>query len=463
MSLLLEGDHSPDKFMFKSFDIHSHVFHQNNLKDYFMISSGTNQFSMPSIWKESIQKELQSDFLYRWYTSSDGFQCITSAVKVYEDMVSSLEHNAFVHSNRRVCMTTGGSGAASLLFDYLKSVYHNCRIVLVGLNYSLYERLAYKHRFSCVELCNENSTLPKAGDFYLNTSEKIKNVFVFSLPNNPTGKSYNKAEFSDIISQIKEIDGFVILDRVCDVVFSGKPHPSLQEVITQQNFWNSCAIVNSFSKSDAVAGLRIGYIYGCDELIRFCSDINANSIMNPPTFPAFPVVITSLFRCLYFNNCFEGDLKSADKMIRLFHHLFFVTSAVVPSEMFDYAESVFGNALNYYREYADAQLNNERIMKSNYQKTVEVFEPYIQNVSDMEYGFNFCMWFNKDFKLNELELIEALIRNTGVAILTESSFTLNKANPINYMIRFSTACDEQLYSKALDRMKSFMEREVFIR
>lgn len=463
MNILFEKEHSPDKFMFRSFDIHSRIFRQNNIKDYFMISSGTNQFPMPSIWKESIEKELNSDFLYRWYTSSDGFQCITSAVKVYEDMLSSLKHDAFDRSDRRVCMTTGGSCAASLVFDYLKFAYDDCRIILVGMNYSLYERLAHKQNFSCVELSGENGghTIPSIEKFCLETSGKFKDVFVFSLPNNPTGKSFNKAEFSDIISQIKEINGFVIIDRVCDVIFSVAPHPPSEEIITLHDYWDSCVIVNSFSKSDAVAGLRIGYIYGADKTVGFCSNINANSIMNPPTFPAFPIVITCLFRCIYYARCIKNDTSSTQRLIRMFYHLFFITSAVVPKEMSDYADSVFDNAYERYRDYADEQLKNEQVMQSNFQKTIDVFKPYIQRVSDMEYGFNFCVWFNREMRMSELELIESLIRNTGVAILTESSFTLRRVDSARYMIRFSTACDELKYTRALYRMREHIEQEVF--
>ena len=117
--MIYSAYNSTDDFMFRSFSLHSNIFHQKNLDDYFMISSGTNQFSMPDIWKCSICKEVESDFLYKWYTSSEGFQCITSAVKVYEDYISSDMNYRFIKSNRKVCMTSGGSGAAAYVFDFL--------------------------------------------------------------------------------------------------------------------------------------------------------------------------------------------------------------------------------------------------------------------------------------------------------------------------------------------------------
>lgn len=460
--MIYKAYNSTDDFMFRSFDQHSKIFHQKNLKDYFMISSGTNQFSMPDIWKESIMKEIDSDFLYRWYTSSEGFQCITSAVKVYEDFASSDINSRFSKSNRRVCMTTGGSGAASHVFEYLSAKYHDCTVVLVGMNYSLYERLANKHHFQNIELCSEHDCygIPEPACFRsLKSNNKL--VFVFSLPNNPTGKSYDTDTFSEIISIIMELNGFVIMDCVCDIVISQTPHPLLRKVITQHDFWESCAVVNSFSKSDAVSGLRIGYIYGTEELIKFCSNINAASIMNPPTLPAFSILLTCMFRCLFINQQYYVSMMNTQKIISLFKNLFFITSAVVPLKMLHYAETVFNNSEMLYVSYITQMLKNEEIMKRNISHTINTFRPFIHHVSEIEHGFNFCLWFRNTLMMDEITLIKSLIYNTGVAILTQSSFTLRKTDQNNYFIRFSTACDEQQYVCALNRMRSYMEKEVF--
>lgn len=448
--------------MFRSFKQHSRIFRQNNLADYFMISSGTNQFSMPDIWKQSIVKEVESDFLYRWYTSGEGFQCITSAVRVYEDFASCDLHIGFPKSGRRICMTAGGSGAASHVFAYLSEKYHDCTVILVGMNYSLYERLARKHRFEVIELCSDRDccAIPEPDCFRVPECRN-KPVFVFSLPNNPTGKSYDMKAFSEIISVIKEQNGFVVMDCVCDIVISDAPHPLLRKVITQHNFWNNCAVVNSFSKSEAVAGLRIGYVYGSEELIRFCAEINASSIMNPPTFPAFPVLLTCMFRCLFINQRYYASCIVPDRIISFFRKLFFITSAVVPTNMLQYAKSIFDDAEILYASYVAEMLNNERIMKRNITHTVKAFCPYVQCVSEAEYSFNFCLWFRNALKMDEITLIRSLIAHTGIAILTQSSFTMRRTDQADYFIRFSTACNEQQYVCALERMKRYMEKEVF--
>lgn len=450
--------------MFRSFELHSRIFHQQNLHDYFMISSGTNQFPMPSIWKESLSMEINSDFLYRWYTSSSGFQCITSAVKTYEDFASACDEGSLPRSSRRVCMTVGGSGAASLAFEYLDTVYHDCSVILVGMNYSLYERLSKKHHFSCTELCGEQDgyALPEPNVFRALKGDSGKYVFVFSFPNNPTGESYDKETFAEILAAIRTLNGFIILDMVCDIVISQEAPFLPRRLITQEGLWDSCVVVNSFSKSDAVAGLRIGYLYGTEELIRFCAAVNASTIMNPPTFPAFAIVVTCLFRCIYLNRRIGGTFQTDQKLIRLFHRLFLLTSAVIPDKMLRYTDGVFDHVEELYQGYVASQLRNEQIMRSNAACTIETFSPHILRVSPMAYGFNFCVWFRHKMRMDELMLIRSLLEHTGVAVLTESSFTIRKVDQTNYMIRFSTACDETLYSKALQRMAAYMEKETFI-
>lgn len=448
--------------MFRSFEAHSRIFHKPNLADYFMISSGTNQFPMPQIWKESIYKELETDFLYRWYTDSHGFQCITSAIKVYEDYLSGPGLNAFAHSRRQVCMTTGGCGAASAVFEYLKATYGLCRVILVGMNYSLYERIAKEYGFPVQELCRTGNleVLPTPEDFRRMGQCEEKAVFVFSIPNNPTGESYSVAHFTEIAAEIKKRGGFIILDQVCNLIISKRPLPLLEPVITLHNYWNSCAVVNSFSKTDSTAGLRLGYVYGEDHLIRSCADLNARTVMNPPTFPAFPIVLTCLFRCLYLSGLY-GSPTLSEQFKRRFRKIFFITTAVVPPSMRDYVEYVFSHLDLCYQAYVDELLQNESIMRKNHDATCDIFRPYIRRASQLDGSFNFCVWFRQDFRMDELSLIEQLIDRTGVAILTESSFSLNPVRNKSFFIRFSTACGQAAYGAALQRMKAFLESEGF--
>ena len=446
---------SSDEFMFSEFDIHATIFSRKNKNDYFMISSGTNQFPLSEMWKDSLYHEIQSDYLYRWYTSSNGFQSVTRALKIYEDFLCSKGRFFPKEINNDVCMTIGASGAASLIFDYLKEKYHKCMIVLVGMNYSLYERLARKHNFTITEINSQpsNGFLPTRHEFRNMSQSALKQVFIFSNPNNPTGIIYDYETFAEILRYIREIDGFVVLDQVCDLPISQKPYLFLENAITECNMWNKAVIVNSFSKTDSTAGFRIGYIYGTKLLIENVSKIQANSIMNPPTFPVFSIILTCMFRCIYLNRSNSLSWYRDISIRNLYRNLFFYTGAIIPNEMRKYATKIFDDYIVYYNNYVKEQLQNEEKIIINYNKTLDCLSSYIQGYTELQRGFNFCVWFNKNFKVGELELVKVLIEKTGVAILTESAFTLNRPTKKKYFIRFSAACDTNEYSAALERMR----------
>lgn len=451
---------SPDEFMFSEFEIHATIFNRKNKKDYFMISSGTNQFSLSKMWKDSLYHEIESDYLYRWYTSSVGFQSGTSALKIYEDFLCSKGSFFPKEIKNYVCMTIGGSGAASLVFDYLKKKYDKCSVFSVGMNYSLYERLGKKNNFSFTEINSQSSVsyLPTECEFKSIPQSSLKKVFVFSNPNNPSGTTYDYETFISILRYIREIDGFVILDQVCDMPISQKPYLYLESAITECNMWNNAVIVNSFSKTDSTAGFRIGYIYGTKALIDVVSEIQANTIMNPPTFPVFSIILTCMFRCMYLSRNNRSSYYSEYLIRNLFRNLFFYTGAIIPYKMKEYATKIFDNYILYYDDYVKEQLQNEKDIIINYKETLNLLSPYIDHYTELQRGFNFCVWFNKPFKVSELELVRLLIEKTGVAILTESAFTLNHPTNNNYFIRFSTACNTDEYMAALERMRNCFDQ-----
>ena len=64
----------PDIFLSEQFKIHSEVFFLPVRDDYVMLSSGINELPPPSIWKETMKKEIEEQFIYQQYTSLSGFQ-----------------------------------------------------------------------------------------------------------------------------------------------------------------------------------------------------------------------------------------------------------------------------------------------------------------------------------------------------------------------------------------------------
>ena len=182
--------------------------------------------------------------------------------------------------------------------------------------------------------------------------------------------------------------------------------------------------------------------------------------MNPPTFPALPIVLTCLFRCMYLSDL-HGSLSLHREFQSRFRRLFFLTSAIVPPAMDRYVHDIFDHLEDHYQQYVEEQLENEAVIRRNYEATCRVLMPHIQKVSKCDGGFNFCVRFRRAFQMDQISLIEKLIDRTGVAILTESSFSLNPVYDNRFLIRFSAACDQAEYTAALHRLKKFFESEAF--
>lgn len=85
-------------------------------------------------------------------------------------------------------------------------------------------------------------------------------VLLLNSPNNPTG-AVIPGEILDAVADLaKERDLLVVSDEVYDrLVFDGRRHES---IITRPDMLDRTVVVNSFSKSYAMTGWRIGYAYG---------------------------------------------------------------------------------------------------------------------------------------------------------------------------------------------------------
>ena len=85
-------------------------------------------------------------------------------------------------------------------------------------------------------------------------------VLLLNSPNNPTGAVIPGETLDAVAHLAKERDLLVVTDEVYDrLVFDGRRHES---IITRPDMFERTVVVNSFSKSYAMTGWRIGYAYG---------------------------------------------------------------------------------------------------------------------------------------------------------------------------------------------------------
>jgi aspartate/methionine/tyrosine aminotransferase len=118
-----------------------------------------------------------------------------------------------------------------------------------------------------VELKSEEGFIPDPSAIEKAVTPKTKAMIILS-PNNPTGAVYPEEILSKIVEMAKERDIMVISDEVYEsMLYDGLRHKSL---ISFPDAKDHVVQVNSFSKTYAMTGLRVGYLAASKEkLLQF--------------------------------------------------------------------------------------------------------------------------------------------------------------------------------------------------
>jgi aminotransferase len=109
---------------------------------------------------------------------------------------------------------------------------------------------------------------------------KKTKALILNYPNNPTGATISKKAMEEIAALAIENDFYVISDEIySDLVYEG-PHTCFSSL---NGVKERTILLNGFSKSYAMTGLRIGYVAAPHELASAMNKIHQYAIMCAPT------------------------------------------------------------------------------------------------------------------------------------------------------------------------------------
>ena len=125
----------------------------------------------------------------------------------------------------------------------------------------------------------------KANDFKLNRdvlekyiTPKTKMLFL-NNPSNPTGAIYTKEELIDIANVCLENNIYILADEIYERIHYNDNFTSISSL--GEDIKNISIIVNGFSKSAAMTGLRIGYTASSKEIAKALSTIQGHLVSHP--------------------------------------------------------------------------------------------------------------------------------------------------------------------------------------
>ena len=167
-------------------------------------------------------------------------------------------------ADSEILITVGGTEA--LFLAGLSLVNPGEGVIIPNPGFVLYEPCALLAGGVPVflPLLKENDFKPHIRDVTSLITEKSR-VMILNYPNNPTGAVLSYGEMATLAKIAVERDLIVISDEVYEkIIYDTAKHYCMA---TFQGMRERTLVVNSFSKTYAMTGLRVGYVYGPKELI----------------------------------------------------------------------------------------------------------------------------------------------------------------------------------------------------
>ena len=178
----------------------------------------------------------------------------------------------------QIQVTHGGS--AGLAAVILGLVNPGDTVVLPDPTYSLYADLIAMAGGTAVHV-------PLAADLHWDLDALAAalvgaRLFVFCNPSNPTGIVHSRAELEALGAALEETDTLVLTDEAyADLVFTSEGFVSALEIPALAERTIYC---QTFSKSYAMTGWRLGYLWGPAAAIQAAGRVHASFLGSPNTF-----------------------------------------------------------------------------------------------------------------------------------------------------------------------------------
>jgi aminotransferase len=188
------------------------------------------------------------------------------------------EHSVDYEPGNEILITTGVSEAADLAFRAV--IDPGDKVIVPEPCY-----VSYKPSVSLaggkpipVPTYQENEFRVTADQIKKNLTEKTK-ALVLSYPNNPTGAVMRRKDLEEIADVVNENDLVVISDEVYEKLTYGSTHTCFSSLAGMKD---RSIILNGFSKSHAMTGLRLGYAAGSEAFIAAMTKIHQYAMLCAP-------------------------------------------------------------------------------------------------------------------------------------------------------------------------------------
>lgn len=219
------------------------------------LQRGDPSFATPEYIVQAATQAMRDGFTH--YPSTQGDAQLREAIARYQQGVSGV-----AVSPSEVLVTSGGTEA--IYATMLALLNEGDEVILLDPTYSLYADVARLVGASAVSVSLTSAFQVDVDAVRRAVTPRTK-MLVLNYPSNPTGRLLKTQELDALAELAAEFDLVVLSDEVYDqLVFTGKHisalgHPALNGRVV---------LVNSFSKSFAMTGWRVGWVVASGNLLR---------------------------------------------------------------------------------------------------------------------------------------------------------------------------------------------------
>lgn len=223
-------------------------------KDIINLGIGEPDFSVPDHVREAVKDAVDEGLTH--YTSNMGMEELREAI------ADKLKRENRVRAEPESIIVTVGASEA---------IFMCTQALLEGGDHALIPDPGFLSYDACVRLSGAVSIpVPLSMDEGFSMSpERVESlitedtrVIIMNSPSNPTGSVMGKDDVRGIAEIAEDNDLIIISDEIYEKILYDGEHYS------PARFTDNALIINGFSKTYAMTGLRIGYVAGCEDIIE---------------------------------------------------------------------------------------------------------------------------------------------------------------------------------------------------
>lgn len=216
------------------------------------LTLGEPDFTTPDHVKEAAKAAIDANQSH--YTGMSGLLALREAASQFVVEKYNLQYRP----EDEILVTIGATEALSAT---LTAILEPGDVVLLPAPaYPGYEPIVKLMGASVVEIDTTDNRFvlsPEALEKALEEQGERVKAIILNYPANPTGVTYSKEQMQDLARVLKKYEVFVVCDEVySELTYTGRPHVSLGSYLRDQ-----AIIINGLSKSHAMTGWRLGFIF----------------------------------------------------------------------------------------------------------------------------------------------------------------------------------------------------------